>query len=260
VAKVRRAGFWRATLVVSAMIVLSACNPTASSAAGFRTGTHPKGRQGFTSAAGPMFGDISPFFYSAQPDGTIALVGSASQLATTAHEAHLRGIKVLPTITDGSGKWMMATVILANTTSRAQHIANIVALTANPEIDGIDLDYEGFAFSDGQDSWATTQPVWVTFVTELAAATSCQRKVALGDDSSDLAGRWCANWLSGLRPSIDRARRRPAPADGLRLERQLSRPDLTHVVAEPGDRVHQLRHPVTIGSIEGATRRAFVWP
>ena len=159
------------------MVVLSACNPNRFISGWVPYWNAPEGRQGFTSAASPMFGDISPFFYSAQPDGTIALVGSASQLTTTAHEAHLRGIKVLPTITDGSGKWIMATVILANNTSRAQHIANIVALTANPEIDGIDLDYEGFAFTDGTDSWATTQPVWVTFVTELAAALHANGKL-----------------------------------------------------------------------------------
>lgn len=210
-AKVRKGGLWRATLVVTAMIVLSACNPNRFISGWVPYWNAPEGRQGFTSAASPMFGDISPFFYSAQPDGTIALVGSASQLTTTAHEAHLRGIKVLPTITDGSGKWMMATVILANNTSRAQHIANIVALTANPEIDGIDLDYEGFAFSDGQDSWATTQPVWVAFVTELAAALHANGKLL----SVTIPPTWLAGGVptgypvyaqASIAPVVDRLR------------------------------------------------------
>jgi spore germination protein YaaH len=43
--------------------------------------------------------------------------------------------------------------------------------------DGIDLDYEGFAFTDGRDSWPTTQPVWVAFVTELAAALHAKGKL-----------------------------------------------------------------------------------
>jgi spore germination protein YaaH len=176
VAKVRRAGFWRATLVVSAMIVLSACNPNRFISGWVPYWNAPEGRQGFTSAASPMFGDISPFFYSAQPDGTIALVGSASQLKTTVDAAQSRGIKVLPTITDGSGMSIMA-AIMADPTSRTQHVQNIVKLVIDGGFDGIDLDYEGFAFSDGQASWAATQPVWVAFVTELAAALHANGKL-----------------------------------------------------------------------------------
>ena len=36
------------------------------------------------------------------------------------------------------------------------------------DVDGIDLDYEQFAFADGSASWAATRPNWVAFVTELA--------------------------------------------------------------------------------------------
>ena len=80
------------------------------------------------------------FFFSALPDGTIGLVGSATQLNTTIHEAHIRGLRVLPSITDGSGKWIMAAVILANNDSRAQHVQNIVDLVMANGFDGIDLD------------------------------------------------------------------------------------------------------------------------
>ena len=95
------------------MIVLSACTPS-----GFISGwvpywNAPQGRVAYTSpAATPLFKDISPFFFSAQADGTIALVGAAGQLTTTIHEAHIRGINVLPSITDGSGRLTMATQIL----------------------------------------------------------------------------------------------------------------------------------------------------
>ena len=84
---------------------------------------------------------------------------------------------MLPSITDGSGKWMMATVILANTTSRTQHVQNIVNLVMANGFDGIDLDYEGFAFTDGTASWPTTEPVWIAFVTELAAALHANGKL-----------------------------------------------------------------------------------
>jgi spore germination protein YaaH len=178
VATLRRSGYWRATFLVAAMIVLSACNPNRFISGWVPYWNAPDGRLGFTnSAATSMFKDISPFFYSAQPDGTIALVGSQSELTKTVNAAHDRGITVLPSITDGSGKWVMATVILANTTSRAQHIQNIVDLVMAQKLDGIDLDYEGFAFTDGTPSWDSTRPLWIAFVTELASALHAQGKL-----------------------------------------------------------------------------------
>jgi spore germination protein YaaH len=176
VANVRRSGYWRATLVATLMIVLSACNPNRFVSGWVPYWNATQGRQGFT-AAGSMFSDVSPFFFTARPDGTIANVGSDTQLKATVDAARAQGIKVLPSITDGSGKWIMATVILANTDSRAQHVQNIVDLVMTNGFDGIDLDYEGFAFSDGTPSWESTKPVWVAFVTDLAAALHAKNKL-----------------------------------------------------------------------------------
>ena len=160
------------------MIVLSACNPNRFVSGWVPYWNAPQGRLGFTNAdASSMFSDISPFFFTALPDGTIANVGSDTQLKTTVDAAKARGIKVLPSITDGSGKWIMATVILANNDSRTQHVQNIVNLVMSNGFDGIDLDYEGFAFTDGTASWSTTTPVWVAFVNELAAALHAQSKL-----------------------------------------------------------------------------------
>jgi len=178
VAKVRRTGYRRAAFVAALTVALAACNTTQFISGWVPYWTPVEGRAGFTNAqVAPMFKDVSPFFYTAQPDGTIALVGSQTQLDQTVTAAKARGIKVLPSITDSSGKWMMATVILANTDSRAQHIANIVNLVMSQGFDGIDLDYEGFAFTDGQASWPTTQPVWDAFVTQLAAALHANGKL-----------------------------------------------------------------------------------
>jgi spore germination protein YaaH len=156
-------------LVALATIGLSACMPGRFVNGWVPYWTATQGRVGFTNNPA-MFNDISPFFYSALPDGTIGLVGSADALKKTTDDAHARGLTVLPSITDGSGKWMMATVILANTASRTQHVQNIVNLVVTNGFDGIDLDYEGFAFTDGIASWPTTKPVWVAFVNELAAS------------------------------------------------------------------------------------------
>lgn len=159
------------------MIVLAACNPNR-----FVSGWVPywgatQGRAAYTGGAGGMFRDVSPFFFSAQADGTIALIGSLSQLNTIVSTAHSYGITVLPTITDGSGPLTMATVILADPAARANHINNIVALALANGFDGIDLDYEGFAFTDGRATWPTTQPYWRAFVHELADALHANGKL-----------------------------------------------------------------------------------
>jgi spore germination protein YaaH len=173
------------------MIALSACTPP-----GFINGWAPywtgaQGRAAFSNpAATSMFSDISPFFFSALADGTISLVGSATDLNTTIHQAHIRGLKVLPSITDGSGKGTMATAILKDPAARANHIANIVSLTSTyPEIDGVDLDYEEFAFADGSATWPATQPLWRAFITELAAALHANGKLL----SVTIPPTWGAN-------------------------------------------------------------------
>jgi spore germination protein YaaH len=176
VANVRRSGYWRATLVAAVMIVLSACNPNRFVSGWVPYWSATQGRAGFT-AVPSMFTDVSPFFYTALPDGNIGLVGSQAQLNQTVTDAQARGIKVLPSITDGSGKWMMSTVILAIPSNRAQHIQNIVNLVVSKGFDGIDLDYEGFAFTDGTASWDATKPSWIAFVTELATALHNQGKL-----------------------------------------------------------------------------------
>ena len=177
VASVRRSGYWRAMLVAAAMVMLSPCNPTRFISGWVPYWNATQGRAGFTSAASPMFSDISPFFFSAAADGTIGLVGTQSQLTATVNAAHGQGLKVLPSITDGSGKLVMANQILANPASRTQHVQNIVNLAVSGGFDGIDLDYEGFAFTDGTASWPTTQLVWIAFVNELATALHANGKL-----------------------------------------------------------------------------------
>lgn len=162
------------------MVVLSACNGTR-----FVNGWVPywsatEGRQAINGGAAPMFSDVSPFFFSAQPDGSVAIVAGASekQLTDTISAADAQGLQVLPTITDGTAPLTMATVILADPTLRGTHEDNLVALVDRyPSIDGIDLDYENFAFADGRDSWASTQPVWDAFIYELAAKLHARGKL-----------------------------------------------------------------------------------
>jgi spore germination protein YaaH len=58
--------------------------------------------------------------------------------------------------------------ILADPATRRRHVEAIVEFASDGGYDGIDLNYEQFAFADGRDSWETTRPNWVSFVAELA--------------------------------------------------------------------------------------------
>ena len=86
------------------------------------------------------------------------------------------GFKIIPTITDGTDKLELAK-LLAKSSDRASVIKPIVDLVMNKNFDGIDLDFEGFAFVDGTASWPTTKPNWVVFVKELSAALHANGKL-----------------------------------------------------------------------------------
>ena len=56
-------------------------------------------------------------------------------------------------------------------------MADLVALVVNNGYDGLDLDYENFAFVDGRKMRDATLPNWTTFVAELGAAFHAQGKL-----------------------------------------------------------------------------------
>lgn len=116
-----------------------------------------------------IFVEVSPFGFSATGAGTIAVSGTEANLSTAIQTLRTRGLWVVPSITDGTGKLVMAG-ILADPVTRTQHVNAITDLVVSRNFDGIDLDYEGFAFDDGRSTWDATRPNWAAFVNELAAA------------------------------------------------------------------------------------------
>ncbi len=79
------------------------------------------------------------------------------------------GFQIIPTITDGTDKLVLAK-LLAKNSDRAKIIKVILDLVTTRNFDGIDLDFEGFAFVDGTASWPSTKPNWILFVKELSTA------------------------------------------------------------------------------------------
>lgn len=147
--------------------------------------TSPAKPAGVTSAVAnaDVMKDVSPFWFSAVAGGPAGVkvvfnpnFGAAeANAAWSVGQLRAAGLAILPSIADGSGKGTMART-LADPARRAQHVAEIVNLVTSRGFDGIDLDYEQFAFADGRSTWAATQPNWTAFVNELAAALHAQGK------------------------------------------------------------------------------------
>ncbi|MBV1892440.1 MAG: hypothetical protein KUG57_00240 [Ilumatobacteraceae bacterium] len=114
--------------------------------------------------------ELSPFWFNAVAAGQIVADPNASPELTEAFmvEARRSDALVVPSIIDAMPAGEMAAV-LADPSTRRAHIDTIVEFAAAGDYDGVDIDYEQFAFADGKDSWAATRPNWVAFITELAS-------------------------------------------------------------------------------------------
>ncbi|HSP29467.1 MAG TPA: glycosyl hydrolase family 18 protein [Ilumatobacteraceae bacterium] len=119
----------------------------------------------------PSMREVSPFWFNAVGVDQIVVDPNASAELTTEFMDTVRGldVDVVPSIIDAMPAGAMA-AILADPAARGQHVGAIRAFAAEGDYDGIDIDYEQFAFADGRDTWATTRPNWVSFIEELAAA------------------------------------------------------------------------------------------
>lgn len=87
-------------------------------------------------------------------------------IVTRAREA---GIPVIPAIFDQTNANVMAQV-LADPTRRTAHVQAIAGLVNSRGFDGIDLDYENFAFSDTVQWKTSLTSTWPVFLQELKAA------------------------------------------------------------------------------------------
>ena len=115
--------------------------------------------------------EASPFWYGARGVDQIVIDENAPTGLTAEFTDRLAGspARFVPSINDEMPAGGMA-AILADRSTRTEHVATIVEFADDLDVDGIDLDYEKFAFSDGRGTWAETRPNWVAFVTELADA------------------------------------------------------------------------------------------
>ena len=163
--------------------------------------------------------EIMPFWYTLKYDGktkkpVVADVYKTANPSVPITEplTALRnaGMTIIPTITDGTDQMILAN-LLAKPVSRKQVVDAIVATVASQNYDGIDLDFEGFAFIDPNTTWKTTAPNWVLFVKELGAALHAQKKILsittpyLFNPAEKQKGYFVYAWAE-IAPHIDRLR------------------------------------------------------
>ena len=124
--------------------------------------------------------EVMPFWYSLKSPTVIRddyVSGNPSwPIADTVCLMRRAGLQVIPTMTDGTDKLVLSGY-LANATTRTTIVKTIVDLVMKNNFDGIDLDYEGFAFVDGSSSWSKTAPRWVAFIKELSIALRANNKL-----------------------------------------------------------------------------------
>ncbi|CAM8623602.1 glycosyl hydrolase family 18 protein [Candidatus Planktophila dulcis] len=129
--------------------------------------------------------EVMPFWYTLKFDGK-AKAAVITDLYAPANPSvpisepltamRNAGLSIIPTITDGTDKLVLAG-LLKNPASRTQVVSAIMNLVRANNYDGIDIDFEGFAFVDGNSTWTSTAPSWVAFIKELSIALRAEKKL-----------------------------------------------------------------------------------
>jgi spore germination protein YaaH len=191
-----------------------------------------------------LYTDVNGFWHSATGSATIKDKLPDDVRAGIVRQAHAAHVPVYGTVTDGTGSNTMAS-ILKSPTKRLAQVRALVNLAVSNHYDGIDLDYEGFAFHDSRSSWANTRPAWVTFIRQLSSSLH-KRGIKLAVTTpaiynaqrADSSGYWVYDWKS-IAPYIDRLRimaydfsvSHPGPIAPIDWVRQILRFAVTQVPA-----------------------------
>ncbi len=165
-------------------------------------------------ANGDLIKEVMPFWYTLKGATKITDLYTPSNpnvpMSTPLTTMRDSGFQIIPTITDGTGNLVLAKLLAAPAT-RTQVVATITNLVMANNFDGIDLDFEGFAFSDGTASWPATQVAWDAFILELSTSLHNLGKLlsvttpVLFDPGTGKKGYYVYDWAT-IAPLIDRLR------------------------------------------------------
>ncbi len=165
-------------------------------------------------ANGDLIKEVMPFWYTLKGATKITDLYTPSNpnvpMSTPLTTMRDSGFQIIPTITDGTGNLVLAKLLSAPAT-RTQVVSTITNLVIANNFDGIDLDFEGFAFSDGTASWPATQVAWDAFILELSTSLHNVGKLlsvttpVLFDPATGKKGYYVYDWAT-IAPLIDRLR------------------------------------------------------
>ena len=129
--------------------------------------------------------EVMPFWYTLKYNGKtkapeiLDLYGPANPsvpISEPLNALRNANFEIIPTITDGTSEGVLAG-LLKSPTSRTQVVNVIMNLVRTNNYDGIDIDFEGFAFVDKNTTWKATSPLWTAFVKELSVALHAEEKL-----------------------------------------------------------------------------------
>jgi spore germination protein YaaH len=163
--------------------------------------------------------EVMPFWYTLKFNGKTQKAevtdlytpaNPSIPIAQTLGALRTAGFQIIPTITDGTQKLVLSG-LLAKPASRTQIVQAITDSVVANNFDGIDLDFEGFAFVDGNNTWSKTAPLWTAFVKELSIALHANKKLLsvstpyVLDPKGVQKGYFVYAWAA-IAPHIDRLR------------------------------------------------------
>jgi spore germination protein YaaH len=163
--------------------------------------------------------EVMPFWYTLKFNGktqsTVVTdlytpANPSVPMAQTVGALRNAGFSLIPTITDGTAKDVLAG-LLAKPAARTQIVQVITAMVVSNNFDGVDLDFEGFAFVDSNKTWPKTAPLWTALVKELSASLRAQNKILsvstpyVLDPAGKQKGYYVYAWAA-IAPYIDRLR------------------------------------------------------
>ena len=129
--------------------------------------------------------EVMPFWYTLKYNGAQKRLyisdlykpaNPSVPMSTPLASMRAAGLRIIPTITDGTDKLVLSRE-LGSVAGRIRLASDITNFVVTNNFDGIDLDFENFAFLDGNSSWSKTQPLWAAFVKELGTQLRYQKKV-----------------------------------------------------------------------------------
>jgi spore germination protein YaaH len=163
--------------------------------------------------------EVMPFWYTLKFNGktqsTVVTdlytpANPSVPMAQTVGALRNAGFTLIPTITDGTAKDVLAG-LLAKPAARTQIVQAITTMVVSNNFDGVDLDFEGFAFVDSNKTWPKTAPLWTALVKELSASLRAQNKILsvstpyVLDPAGKQKGYYVYAWAA-IAPYIDRLR------------------------------------------------------